>query len=185
MPANAYKNFSDRFIAHTGIPLPGHPYPCTYVKKDKQFGEYLQSVPTDQCVKMSPSVRMQGLWRNEFEGSQFCPAPAKECSFALEDGGNERRIWLDFAAPFPSSEERLPGGLYAVDFVGRRTVYRGEYGHLGVFDGEVIVDRMISIKEIEAPPPPPTKAETVKYWKECEAAGNCIPNWEAINKIED
>ena len=101
MPANAYKNFSDRFIAHTGIPLPGHPYPCTYVKKDKQFGEYLQSVPTDQCVKMSPSVRMQGLWRNEFEGSQFCPAPAKECSFALEDGGNERRIWL--VSPYASS----------------------------------------------------------------------------------
>jgi len=71
-----------------------------------------------------------------------------------------------------------------MDFMGRRTMYKGPYGHMGGSDQELVVDRVISMKEVEAPPPPPTKAEMIKYFKECEAAKTCIPNWDEINKDE-
>ena len=40
------------------------------------------------------------------------------------------------------------GALYAVDFIGRRTLKRGGYGHFGVFDHEIVVDRIISIEPV-------------------------------------
>jgi hypothetical protein len=39
--------------------------------------------------------------------------------------------------------------LYAVEFIGRRTAVKGRYGHMGVFDHELIVDRMISMRQVE------------------------------------
>lgn len=75
--------------------------------------------------------------------------------------------------------------MYEVEFIGRRTLYPGMQGHMGMSKHELIVDRLISMKEIEAPPPQPSKAEVVKDWKECEAAKTCIPNWEEINKMKD
>lgn len=44
-----------------------------------------------------------------------------------------------------------PGGLYAVEFIGRRTAHGYIYGDHPLAQ-EVVVDRVISIKEIEAPP---------------------------------
>lgn len=66
------------------------------------------------------------------------------------------------------------GGLYAVEFEGRLTAYRGTYGHFGMYDHEVIVDRLISIRQVEPPPPELTEAELEEEWKRCEAAGMCI-----------
>lgn len=129
---------------------------------------------------------MQGLWRNDFEGSQFCPAPAKTCGYLDSDKRAAPIIWMDFAISLPVDfKEQGRGGLYAVDFIGRRFSSRGHYGHLGMFDEAVVVDRMISIKQLEAPPPPPTKAETIREMKECEAARTCIPDWDYINSMKD
>ena len=47
--------------------------------------------------------------------------------------------------------ETPPGGLYALDFIGRRTAHGGVNGD-GPLAQELIVDRLISIKQIEAPP---------------------------------
>src|SRR5689334_2738535 len=43
----------------------------------------------DQCVRFSQPRRIRGLWRNDFEGSVFCAAPAKECSSRNRDA-----MWL-------------------------------------------------------------------------------------------
>ena len=89
---------------------------------------------------------MKGLWRDDFEGSRFCPAPAKECTF--ESGGE--KLWLDAEDKIPGLEpRRVFGALYAIEFVGRRMRPGRPYGHLGVFDGEISVDRLVSLRELE------------------------------------
>ena len=45
--------------------------------------------------------------------------------------------------------DALPGGLYAVDFVGRRTAQGTPY--VGA-EADIIVDRLISIRQVESPP---------------------------------
>jgi hypothetical protein len=146
------------------------PAPCANIER------------VDQCVRFTKPQRIRGLWRDEFEGSDFCKSPARTCAFRSP----ETSTWLSFADP--KLERRQPtGALYVIDFIGRRSLYAGigMYGHMGMSANEVIVDRMISIKQLEAPPPPPSKAEIIKHWKECEAAKSCIPNWEEINKMKE
>lgn len=141
-PAQAYQHWDDRFVAFTGLPLPWRPYPCTIEKTEEFRGEVfevLESRPTDECVHMTPRRRWRGVWNNEFEGSQFCPGSRTECSY----GGAGPRIWMD-AGPQPPPD----GKLYLVEFDGRRTVFLGAYGHMGMFDHEIIVDRMISKEEL-------------------------------------
>jgi len=43
--------------------------------------------------------------------------------------------------------------LYAVDFIGRHSAERGNYSHMQVahFDQEIVVDRVLSLKELEPP----------------------------------
>jgi hypothetical protein len=134
-PAAAYKNWKDRLVVAAG--LRGLFWPC-YVKEEatKDVVAYGR-IPLDQCFKMDPPRRWQGVWRNEFEGSRFCPAPAKKCSYYSPGD----RIWLD-------AQKRPDETLYAVDFVGRRTAVKGRYGHIGGSDYELIVDRMISIRQV-------------------------------------
>ena len=176
-PPKAYIHFNDRVAAqmfHWGIPWAS---PC--YKTEKRAGFPIQGqVPMDQCVRFDPPRRFHGLWRDNFEGAIFCPSPASRCE---ESGKND--IWFEWRFSLPEKYE-APGGLYEVEFVGRASSYRGGYGHMGMFPREVIADRLISMTVIEPPPPPLTKAEIVKYWKACEAAGNCVPNWQEINAME-
>jgi hypothetical protein len=138
-PAAAYRRWQDRLVVAAG--LRSLVWPCS-VKENTKFGIEYGSVPLDQCYKMDSPRRWRGVWRNEFEGSRFCPAPAMKCSYySVGD-----RIWLD-ASKSPDQT------LYTVDFIGRRTAVKGRYGHMGGSDYEVIVDRVISIRQME----PPTK----------------------------
>ena len=127
----------------------------------------IRTIDTDHCVKMLNAQHWRGIWRNDFEGSQFCPAPVATCEYE----GTGDRIWQT-----PGALHGKRGGLYAVGFVGRSTMYRGPYGHLGMSDHEIIVDRPISARMIKPPPPPMTKAELIAEWRSCEAAHTCIPS---------
>ncbi len=161
-PPQAYVDKADRWMAETGKSLPGRPFPCAYTKMYDGV-EVIESVETDKCVQMTQPQRWSGLWRNEFEGSQFCPRAAMRCSYE----STPSRIWLHW-----DEREQPDGALYAVEFIGRRTRYPGMYGHLGGSEHEIIVDRMISIRQLEPGPKRPTPAE-VEWWKRCEAAGRC------------
>ena len=155
-PPEAYVRFEDRIAGQMlrwGVPWR---LPCSRTEKVAGPVAAISFLPDEQCYKMDPPRRWRGLWRNDFEGSQFCPAPATECSHEI----SEDAIWLDFTVSLPAPLKE-PGGLYAVDFVGRAPSYRGIYGHLGVFSREVVVDRMITMKEIESPPKPAGE-ETLK-----------------------
>lgn len=145
LPPEAYRNPVDRQIVETGKGVPGRPYPCSY-EEVVSGHKAIASTPTEFCVKMLPQQRWRGLWRAAFEGSRFCPEPAETC----DDNTPGEQIWLSRTPGQPT------GGLYRVDFIGRRTMYKGPYGHFGMFDQELIMDRVISIKLIEdAPPVPP------------------------------
>lgn len=105
-----------------------------------------QAFPTDMCFEMEDERRWSGLWVNAFEGSRFCPQPAQTCP---HDFGNE--IWLSFATDRPDSVEAYgDDAVYAIEFRGRKTRYAGNFGHLDSAAQEIIVDRVISIEELEA-----------------------------------
>ena len=143
-PAEAYIHWQDKIAAATGLPLTGPYGPCNRVEKSGDESVFVR-LPTDQCVKMLPPQRWRGIWQDHVEGQIFCPGATKECP----DGG--AGIWLDHPVKERGSDRHF-GGVYAVDFIGRRTKYKGAYGHMGGSDYLVAVDRMISIKQIEAPP---------------------------------
>ena len=120
---------------------------------------------TEQCFHMTPRQRWRGVWRNDFEGQIFCPAPARDCSPGSDD------VWLNFSKQLPHSKLESIGGLYEIEFIGRKTVHRGRFGHFGMFNHEVVVERVISLRELE--PPSMSKADMEKWEKECEASKLC------------
>lgn len=97
----------------------------------------------DACYAMTAPAVWRGLWRNAFEGSRFCPEPAKECS--TKTPGDI--VWL--TKPENGRLAKLPplGDLYRIEFVGRRTAVRSPqgHGHLGFAQHEIVVDRLISL----------------------------------------
>ena len=106
-------------------------------------------VETDQCFRMAPAERWRGLWARDFELSRFCPTPARECSYDTPG----QQIWLSFSSRVPDAD-RLESGLYAMDFLRRKTADRGHFGHASQYNHEIVVDRIIAVKEL---PPQPVK----------------------------
>lgn len=98
---------------------------------------------TDKCFHFTRPEHWVGLWRVGFEVSQFCPGNTTKCRFDVAP-----RMWLssrdDSRAAWPSD------GLYRVEFLGRRTLHPGHFGHMGLYEHEIIVDRMISIQKVPA-----------------------------------
>lgn len=140
-PPEAYLDPVDREIARGHGGTPGRPAPCTHMEKPGGM-EALVSAPTERCFRMEPPRRWRGLWRNDFEGSQFCPEPARRCRY----GSEPEQIWLT------ERPERQPDGkLYRVEFIGRKTLYRGAYGHMGASDHEIVVDRFLSSRAVPDP----------------------------------
>jgi len=138
LPPEAYQDPIDRQIAQTGKGVAERPFPCAHEYVENGV-DTIESTPTDLCVKMMPQQRWRGLWRNNMEGSTFCPEPAKECPTHAGES-----IWLDSG---PGRGGR--GDLYRVDFIGRKTMYKGPYGHMSMYDQEIVMDRAISIELIE------------------------------------
>ncbi len=133
----------DQKIQRIRKDLPGMTEAC--LRKLRDGGPAAVPDRVDQCFKMMPRQHWRGLWRDDFEGSRFCPAPARNCPSAT----SRRAIWLDFGYGKRPNGEAPTGQLYAIAFVGRRTLYPGFYGHMGMSRHEIIVDRLISIRLIE------------------------------------
>lgn len=124
--------------------------------------------PVENCFQMSPRQRWRGLWRNTFEGSRFCAEPATAC---IADTPGEK-VWLSLGDH--ANLGGRYGGLYAVEFAGRRTAVPGTFGHLGGSDHELIVDQLISIREVEPPTPPLTQAKIDETLALCRSAKTCV-----------
>jgi hypothetical protein len=140
-PPEAYLDPVDRQMARTHTSLPGRPGPCA--REERQNGiAVIVSAPVDRCFRMLPPRRWRGLWRNDFEGSQFCPEPATRCDYGTE----KEQIWLT-----ERPDKRPDGKLYRIEFIGRKTMYKGAYGHMGASDHEIVMDRLIAAQEVAKP----------------------------------
>jgi hypothetical protein len=145
----AYAHFADRVAARMFSWGISSRIPCSAIDAEHKDPIGWE----EQCFRFTKSERMTGLWRNGFEAPIFCPAPARECPDAAFLSDRHRPIYgnLEFRS-FPSGwKDTPPGGLYAVQFIGRRSDY-GILGGTSGVDKDVIVDRWLSIREIEAPP---------------------------------
>ena len=152
LPPEAYRDPIDQQIARTGKGVPGRPSPCAY-EEVRNGVDVIEMQPTGVCYKMLPQQRWRGLWVSGHESSLFCPAPAPTC---------------DMKTPGAARLENGPGrsgygSVYRVDFVGRRTMYRGNYDGLGMIDQIILMDRAISIELIKASP--------ITHIRKCPASG--------------
>ncbi len=130
--------------------------PCTYHIDDGSIG----SLPTDQCYKMEEPRRYQGIWIDAFEGQRFIPTGTTPPAWptgdpnspgwrAQADRAQAAAIWLDVERVKLGHDFRKGGRKMLIDFIGRKTMFPGSYGHLGMSGNEIIVDRIISIKKAE------------------------------------
>ena len=126
--------------------------PCTY----RVERNVVASLPTDQCYKMEVSRTYRGVWLDEFEGQRFIPDGTSPPEWPRSDprtpGWREEaerarlaNIWIDARRV----ERRLlqRGTRRHIEFEGRKTMYLGAYGHMGMSGQEVIVDRVISLRD--------------------------------------
>lgn len=130
--------------------------PCAYHIDASTIG----SLPTDQCFKMETPRRYRGVWIDEFEGQVFIPegtttpewprthpkSPGWREQF---DGAQAASIWIDVGRVKISQELRKRSHRMLIDFIGRKTMYSGSYGHMGMSGNEIIVDRVISISALK------------------------------------
>jgi hypothetical protein len=132
-------------------------YPCSYHIDASTIG----SLPTDQCYKMEEPRRHRGIWIDEFEGQAFVPEGTRPPSWPTDDskapGWKERaeearlaRIWIDTRRVDLDRASRRRGTRRFIEFVGRKTRFPGVHGHFGMFGSEIIVDRVIALRECPA-----------------------------------
>lgn len=125
-------------------------------KEEESDGETIHAArPFDQCYKMQPPRRHRGIWLDEFEGSRFFEGatdPAAVRNMIRDRARRERRgpwgEWLEFAREDKSTLPSRNARLLAIEFIGRRTLYRGSYGHFGMSETQIIVDRVISARPV-------------------------------------
>src|SRR4051812_8741902 len=144
-PASAYRNPLDRLRVALG--LNGvFSYACY-----RREGNVRVFIGTTRCYRFGPPRRMRGVWRSEFEGSEFFPGRT------TPPGENERSgIWLSVEenatveALGHKRGEPWPR-LLLLDFVGRQTLYPGAYGHMGMSRDYVVIDRLVSARPLSQP----------------------------------
>lgn len=128
--------------------------PCTFHIKSGVIG----SLTTDQCYKMQAPRRHQGVWIDKFEGQSFIPEGTSSPEWPRTDPKSPRwreqferarlaNIWLNTSRITSDEKPRQPGKKWLIEFVGRKTLYPGAYGHFGMSGNEIIVDRIISLRE--------------------------------------
>lgn len=167
-PIWAYRHPGDAAIATFALPMGLFGvFPCT----DRVVGAggvVFVNRPTDQCVKMQPRRRFRGIYLHEFEAELFFEDVTDPAEAWRRRDSNLRRRgpsgeWLGASISWMSLEPTMRRVLEAasadqpvlLEFEGRRTAYRGRYGHLGMSESEVIVDRVISAQPVYLPRPAP------------------------------
>lgn len=153
-PWAAYLHQRDAIAAYVPVLALFDIYPCARVEERGQEA-IIGSVPLDQCVRMQPARRMRGIWLDEFEDSRFFEdvrGPAKvRAIIAAEHDVWPRGEWIDLAWPQYNElhdDQQSNSRMFLIDLVGRRTAFSGHYGHMGGSRTEVLVDRIISAREI-------------------------------------
>jgi len=128
--------------------------PCSYRIDASTIG----SLPTEQCYKMEKARRYRGVWIDVFEGQRFIPEGTKPPEWPKTDpkspGWKEQferarlaTIWIDTSRVKLDRTSRRDGARRLIEFVGRKTMFPGAYGHFGMSGQKIIVDRVISLRD--------------------------------------
>lgn len=143
------KRYSDAEMNFFDAALPGMTPEC---RNKMQFGG-IGAMPqdTDECYKTSLPRRWQGLWRNSFESHVFCETPATLCQIEPDADPQPVYTWIEFKEPIDPRVKQAAEGLYRIDFIGRRTVIPGNYGHFGLARHAIVVDRVLFIDRQDRP----------------------------------
>jgi hypothetical protein len=95
------------------------------------------------CFPFSAPERMHGLWIVALEQSSFHPNATRLSSTMFR----EPSIWLEpgrWPAEALASAQGSGARAFTVEFVGRWSLCAGNFGHMGMFPHEVIVDSFLS-----------------------------------------
>ncbi len=133
-------------------PLQAPRDPCT-----RQEDGIIYSLPYRDCVELLPPERIRGTWFAGLEESGFLPEGAPLPATRVVGRGPlppEMNVHLDVGWPrmiellesVPEPQGDGDTSRYTVEFVGRRARYPGEYGHGGLAEKLIVVDRMLSIR---------------------------------------
>lgn len=140
VPTNVYAHIADQIRAASGLTGIIFDYPCTY-----EIGDVIARKPDSECYRLSPPQRLRGIWVNQFEGSEFFAGATAEPS------AGTRGVWLEFEHP----ERQIRGwklgersAVVELELVGRPTMVRGRYGHMGGWPEEIVADRVLSARII-------------------------------------
>ena len=90
-----------------------------------------------QAMDLGPGIKAVGLELVETENRE----PVR--------GPQAAAIWLDVDRVKLGHDFSNGSRKMLIDFVGRKTMFPGSYGHMGMSGSEIIVDRVISIKKID------------------------------------
>lgn len=124
-------------------------FPCTtkeYPLGNKIPATVFHSGP--QCWRYDGPRRYNGIWINAFEGSAFY-----ENYTTWPDVGAKETGWLSMSSPLESSwhlhrQQPMPD-VWRISFIGRKTVVKGGYGHMGGAYYDITVDRIISASKVD------------------------------------
>jgi hypothetical protein len=135
-----------RIVGQIRSAYPGMTEACL---KRIEFGG-VEAMPREvqDCFRMTPPRRWNGLWRDDFEGQRFCSAPARQCSDAVRGD----QIWISFKPGTSPTQGSATGRTFLISFVGRRTLLPGHHGHMGMSAHEIVVDKLLLISPRSAGP---------------------------------
>lgn len=153
MPAMAYKNPRDVLVVGLGL---DEMLGDTCNRPLRRNGQVyaIEFVGAEKCFKFGAPQKYHGVWLREFEVSAFfegrteLPLPK---DYFTNDGTWLETGALDLPPEFGRCWDRHPWCAFSVDFVGRRSAYRGHYGHMGDYPSAIVVDKIEAIHELPTP----------------------------------
>jgi hypothetical protein len=151
IPADAYQRWTDRMIVRFGLQNIGI-WPCPDREETIEHTKVHIDPPVDECYKLQPPQRWRGTWvlgPGEHDGG-FCPEGSAPCAH-----GSRPQYDLDWRGRDYKGRAQAQaqwGKSYRVDLIGRRTTYP----LMGMVPDNrpymIVVDRLLSIKEMGAAP---------------------------------
>ena len=142
-PPTAYKHPRDRFFAAVPLPFLHDDFvPCF-----RTTGREPARLPPSECYRLTDPRRMRGVAITGFETGAFYPGRT-----TLPPHGERSAFWLEHEPRLLPADVRdrcLKGCAVYLDFIGRRTAVRGSYGHMGLANHLILVDRVFEAKVVK------------------------------------
>lgn len=105
-----------------------------------------------QCLPFSPPIKLEGIWIEGFELSLLYKEAKTLGDVTTPDGGFvEPFTWLSMTEGASRDLTLQPAhdfAAYKIEAVGRQSLCKGQYGHMGNGSHEVIVTDFLNVIEL-------------------------------------